>query len=215
MTSLAHTLIYYLAELDGFTAYATILGLLLVCGLGVPIPEDVTLIAAGILTAIGSITIPGAIMACFVGVLVGDGTMFFLGRIYGRRAFQLPLIRTIMTPKRIALAEKKVVRNSKFICFTARFLPGLRAPIFLTAGILGVPAYTFFSLDGAAALISVPLWIYLGHIFGENIEEALKFAERMEYFLFGGIVLGFLFYIWYQRRKKLKRAERLVGFMKS
>jgi membrane protein DedA with SNARE-associated domain len=214
MSSVAHSIINFLSGLDGFTAYGAIVGLLLVCGLGVPLPEDVTLIAAGILSTLGSVTLPGAIAAGLFGVLVGDAFMFSLGRIYGRRAFRLPIIRSIMTPKRIPLAERKVIRNSKFICFTARFLPGLRSPIFLTSGILGVPALTFFSLDGAAALISVPLWIFGGRFFGENLDVTLKYAERVQFSLLGVIVLLIVAYSWRGRLKKMRRGQKLTQFMR-
>src|ERR1051325_1458636 len=129
--------------------------------------------------------------------------MFSLGRFYGRKAFQLPIIRSIMTPKRIALAERKVLRNSKFICFTARFLPGLRSPIFLTAGIMGVRPIVFFSLDGIAAMISVPAWVFFGHCFGENMDMAFKFAKRAQtYVLIFMVVLiaGYFLYRRYRRR---------------
>src|SRR5580693_8202445 len=86
MSSIAHSTIQFLSNLDGVTAYGAILGLLLVCGLGVPMPEDVTLIGAGVLAALGSISLTGAIIASFAGVLIGDAFMFSLGRIYGRRA---------------------------------------------------------------------------------------------------------------------------------
>jgi membrane protein DedA with SNARE-associated domain len=214
MSSFAHSIIEILSDLDGYTAYGAIVGLLLICGLGVPLPEDITLISAGILSALGSVTLAGAIAAGFFGVIVGDAFMFTLGRVYGRRAFKLPIIRTIMTPKRIAMAERKVIRNSKFICFTARFLPGLRSPIFLTSGILGVRAVTFFLLDGLAAMISVPLWILAGQWFGENLEDALKFAERAQMMLFAiiGALIGI--YIWYRRQKKFRRARLLFQHMK-
>src|SRR6185437_3132440 len=98
MSSFAYSIINFLSNLYGLPAYGAIVGLLLVCGLGVPVPEDVTLIGAGILSGIGSISLPGAIAAGFLGVLVGDTFMFTLGRVYGRRAFRLPVIRRIMTP---------------------------------------------------------------------------------------------------------------------
>jgi len=215
MSSFAHSIIGILSELDGFTAYGAIVGLLLICGLGVPLPEDITLISAGILSALGSVTLPGAIAAGFFGVIVGDAFMFTLGRVYGRRAFKLPIIRSIMTPKRIALAERKVIRNSKFICFTARFLPGLRSPIFLTSGILGVKAVTFFLLDGFAAMISVPLWILAGRWFGENLEDALKFAERAQMLLLAIIIVLIGTYVWYRRAKKYRRARNIGRVMRA
>lgn len=215
MSSFAHSLIDILSNLDGFTAYGAIVGLLLVCGLGVPLPEDITLISAGILAAVGSVTLPGAIAAGFFGVIVGDAFMFTLGRVYGRRAFKLPLIRNIMTPKRIGLAERKVIRNSKFICFTARFLPGLRSPIFLTSGILGVRPVTFFLLDGFAAMISVPLWILAGRWFGENLEDALKFAERAQLLVLVVILTLIGTYVWYRRAKKFRRARNIGRIMRT
>lgn len=176
-------------------------------------PEDITLIAAGILSAIGSMSLPGAIIAGFLGVIAGDAFMFYLGRFYGRRALSLPVIRTIMTAERVALAERKVLRNSKFICFTARFLPGLRSPIFLTSGVLGVKPLIFFALDGAAALLSVPVWVLAGWWFGQNIEEALGFAERMQVYLLGGLVVFILAYLMFKRWRKNRRARALMYHM--
>jgi membrane protein DedA with SNARE-associated domain len=214
MSFIAHSIINFLSGLDGLTAYGAIIGLLLVCGLGVPLPEDITLIAAGILSTLGQVSLPGAMAAGFFGVMVGDTFMFMLGRLLGRRAFRLPVIRTIMTPKRIAMAERKVIRNSKFICFTARFLPGLRSPIFMTAGTLGVSAWTFLALDGFAALISVPVWILAGHWFGQNLDLTLHYAERLQFAFLGGIVVIIAGYILYKRQQKQRRAQRLSQFMR-
>ncbi len=213
MSSLGQMIIEFLSQFDGISAYGLVIGTLLICGVGVPIPEDITLIAAGILSAIGSMSLPGAILAGLFGVLFGDSFMFYLGRFYGRRALTLPIIRSIMTPKRIEMAERKVLRNSKFICFTARFLPGLRSPIFLTSGMLGVKPIIFFALDGFAALISVPVWVVVGWWFGHNIEDALGFAERMQVFLIIGIVLLISGYFLFRRWKKKRRARLLMYYM--
>lgn len=213
MSSIGQTIIEFLSQFDGLSAYGLVIGTLLICGLGVPIPEDITLIAAGILAAVGSMSLPGAIMAGFFGVMVGDAFMFYLGRLYGRRALSLPIIRSIMTQKRVELAERKVLRNSKFICFTARFLPGLRSPIFLTSGMLGVKPIIFFTLDGFAALISIPLWVVGGWWFGQNIEEAIGFAERMQVYLFIGIATLICGYLLFKKWKRNRRARALMYHM--
>ncbi len=215
MASIKEFLLGTLSQLDGATAYGAIIGLLLICGLGVPLPEDITLIAAGILAspAVGSISLWGAMVAGFFGVLLGDAILFNLGRYYGRRAFSLPIIRTIMTPKRIAMAERKILRNSHFICFTARFLPGLRSPIFLSAGIMGVRPIVFYGLDGFAALISVPIWVFVGHWVGENIDGALKLAQQVQ-LSFGAVLVVLIvgYFIWSRYRKR-RRAQRLMHHM--
>lgn len=187
--TLINTLVVFLTGLTGLKAYAVVLGLLLICGLGVPIPEDITLVSAGLLAGMGNISLPGALIAGFVGVMAGDAFLFTMGRIYGRRVFQLPVFRTIFTPSRIAMAEEKILANSQFICFTARFLPGLRSPIYLTAGILGVRPIIFYGLDGIAALISVPIWVVMGWWFGQNIDAALVFARSMQKWVLLGVVI--------------------------
>src|SRR6056297_108620 len=95
----------FLSGMSGGTAYFTILGVLFICGLGVPIPEDITLIAAGILASVETISLSGAIVAGFFGVLIGDALLFNIGRFYGRRVFKLPLFRQVFTPERIEKAE--------------------------------------------------------------------------------------------------------------
>lgn len=213
MTSIKETLITSIAQLDGATAYSAIVGLLLICGLGVPLPEDITLIAAGMVAALGQITLWGAMLAGFFGVMAGDAFLYTMGRLYGRKAFELPLIRTIMTPKRIALAERKMVRNSHFICFTARFLPGLRSPVFLLAGAMGVRPIVFYGLDGFAALISVPFWVWVGYFLGANLDEALKVVEKIQLSIGITVVLAIIGYVFFRRWRKRKRAERLRGYM--
>ena len=215
MLHVKQQLIDQLSQLEGWTAYSAIVGLLVICGLGVPLPEDITLAAAGIISALGSITIFGAIAAGFLGVMAGDAFLYTVGRVYGRRAFALPMIRAIMTPRRIALAERKLMRNSKFICFTARFLPGLRSPIFLMAGIMGVRPVVFYGLDGLAALISVPLWVMIGHFVGENIDVALKVVERVQISLLAIVIAAIASYVGYRRIRKVRRAARLMYFMNS
>jgi membrane protein DedA with SNARE-associated domain len=215
MSSIKEILISNLSQLDGYTAYSAIVGLLLVCGLGVPLPEDITLIGAGMLASLGSINFPGAVVAGFFGVMAGDAFLYTVGRVYGRKAFGLPVIRSIMTPRRIALAERKIIRNSHFICFIARFLPGLRSPVFLMSGIMGVRPLIFYTLDGMAALISVPFWVYVGFWLGENIDTAFKVAERIQFSIAAIVVVAIGIYIFQRRYRKGRRAQRLMFYMNS
>lgn len=202
-------LITFLSAFDGFTGYALIVGILFICGLGVPIPEDITLIAAGILAALGNISFTGALIAGFIGVLLGDTLLFSLGRFYGYRVFKLPVFRRIFTEERIRIAKMRVLSNSKFICFTARFLPGLRAPIFLTAGILGVRPIVFIALDGIAALISVPIWVWLGWYLGDNLDQALAVAARAQKAVILGVVAVVLIYLAYSRYSKSRHKDSI------
>ena len=203
----SYKLVTFLAGFDGFTAYAVILGVLFACGLGVPIPEDITLLAAGILAALGNISFEGAMIAGFVGVMVGDCFMFFMGRKFGYKVFELPGFRRYFTKERIDIARNRVLNNSKFICFIARFMPGLRSPIFLTSGILGVHPLIFLALDGFAALISVPVWIWLGYYLGNNIDTALDTATKYQGYAIAGVVVVILAYVAFKKFSRPKKSQ--------
>lgn len=192
--SIFATIFDTLRELEGTAAYAAIFAVLLGCGLGVPIPEDVTLITAGYLAYWENIDLYWAIVIGFVGVLVGDIFLFMLGRHYGERILKWRLISFIITPERFREAKKTIGQKGKWVCFTARFLAGLRAPIFLTAGVLGVRPIVFVTMDALAALLSVPLITYIGFFFGGEIEVAIHYVRRFErYILIGLAILGFYF----------------------
>ena len=200
--SFSQQLIEFFSSMSGSFAYFSIFGVLFICGLGVPIPEDITLISAGILVSMGKIDFTGAVAIGFVGVMAGDSLLFFIGRACGRRVFSWPLIRIFATQERIARAEKNINENARFICFIARFFPGLRSVIFLTSGTMGVRPLLFFTLDGLAALISVPLWIYFGYIFGNNVDELLAAAQKVQIYLIAGVVVAIAGYIWWKVRKR-------------
>jgi len=210
-TTFSHQLIEFLSGFSGPAAYATIIGILFACGLGLPIPEDITLIAAGMLAAVGTISLPGAYIAGYLGVMVGDTLLFFAGRKYGRKVFAIWPFKRIMTHERILQAEGWIQNWAKTICFVARFLPGLRAPIYLTAGVLKVKPSIFLFQDGLAALLSVPIWVYLGHWFGSNIDLALETAKKFQIGILVIVAIIILMIVlykkWIQRATKAQRPQ--------
>ena len=114
--------------------YFAVFFILLICGFGVPIPEDITLVAGGIISGLGFADVHTMFFVCMAGVLLGDGTMFMLGRTFGERILNFPPIRRILPPHRFAHVQEKFAKYGNWVLFVARFLPGLRSPIFVTAG---------------------------------------------------------------------------------
>lgn len=195
--------------LSGFQAYVAIIAVLFACGLGVPIPEDITLFAAGFLAYKEKITLAGALVVGLVGVLVGDTFMYLIGRNFGRKVFGWPLFRRMFTPGRIKLAEEKINNNARIICFTSRFAPGLRAPVFVTSGILRVPFPLFIGMDGLAAMISVPVWVILAYLLGDKVDTLLEIAKNAKIGIGIALLLLIAFYIFrrIRKRKASRRAE--------
>lgn len=198
----AESLIAFFSAFTGASAYLVVLLCLLVCGLGVPIPEDITLVSAGILASAGNISLEGAMIVGIIGVLAGDAFLFFVGRKYGPKVFTWPGFRKIFTPARISSARIRIHKDAKLICFIARFLPGLRSVIYLTAGTMGVKRSTFLLQDGMAAMVSVPLWVYVGYVFGQNLDYLLLLTKKLNISILVFLVLLVVIYFVATRFRK-------------
>lgn len=196
--------------IDFFTSYGyfAVFFVLVACGLGLPIPEDVTLIAGGVICAISNsqgVTLNPQIMTIIAlsGVLIGDGFMFLLGKLLGPKVTRVRGVRRIITQEIYSQIQEKVKKYGDKILFFARFLPGLRAPIYIMAGVSHKVSYLkFLLLDGLAALISVPLLVYLGYFFAHDLDDVLEYVKRSEAYIIGSIVLGLIIFIGYKQYKK-------------
>jgi len=193
--------------LDFFTGYGyvAVFTVLLVCGFGVPIPEDITLVAGGIISGLGYADVDIMFVVGMAGVLAGDGIMFAAGRFYGHKVQRFRPIARILTPERFEAVQEKFEKYGTWVLFVARFLPGLRSPIFITAGMTRrVPYWRFLLMDGFAALISVPVWVYLGHYGATQREWLMHMVHRGQMGILSvvGVLLTVLAILYLCKRKK-------------
>ena len=188
--------------------YVAVFVVLVGCGFGIPIPEDVALIAGGVICGLSldtayPLNVSCMVLVALVGVLLGDGTMFVLGQRLGPRVTRIPGLKHIITPNTYAKIQEKAHRYGDKVLFVARFLPGLRAPIFVTAGISHkVPLWKFLLLDGSAALISVPVWVYLGYFFAYDIDEVIEKIRGFEFVILTVLVVAVLALLVHKMLKK-------------
>ena len=72
--------------------YLAVFMVLVLCGFGIPIPEDVTLVAGGVISGLGYTNVHLMALVCFLGVLVGDGLMFYLGKYFGEKILKFKIL---------------------------------------------------------------------------------------------------------------------------
>jgi len=155
--------------------YVSVFGVLLFCGFGLPIPEDISIIAGGIISGLGYTNVHVMCFVSLFGVLIGDIIIYEIGRHFGKKILKKKIGKRIISNNWYDRILKSFHKNGKMVLFAARFLPGLRTPIFLTAGITKfVGFWTFLLIDGLAALLSVPIWTYLGYYGASNRDLLLK-----------------------------------------
>lgn len=193
--------------------YVAVFVVLLACGFGLPIPEDITLVAGGVISGLGYADVHIMFVVAMVGVLIGDGIMFTVGHFFGPRVLQFKPVQKLITPERYALVQEKFAKYGQWVIFVARFMPGLRSPVFVIAGVSRKISYLkFFAIDGFAALISVPIWVYLGdfgaHNIGSLLEMVQRFQESLIWIALGaGFVVALVLYVRYRKSIKKKAAS--------
>jgi len=167
---------------QGWAAYGTIFGILVACGMGVPFPEDVSLIFGGYLVFRGSAQLPLMVATGFLGILAGDSLIYWAGRRLGNRARTEHgrMLRRLLTPARRARVEALFARHGDKIVMAARFMPGVRAVTFFTAGSAGMPYARFICFDGLAALASAPAFVFLGFRFGRQLQHVIELLKRFQ-----------------------------------
>ena len=186
--------------------YWAVLFVLIICGFGVPIPEDITLVSGGVIAGLYPESVNSHLMllVSMIGVLAGDSCMYWLGRIYGTRILRFRPMRKIVTLERLKMVREKFAQYGNRVLFVARFLPGLRAPIYMVSGITRRVSYTRFVLiDFCAAIISVPIWVYLGELGAKNLDwlhEQIQKGQLVIYILVGALAI-FLFWKWKKAKK--------------
>ena len=213
----------YLTNLSSNAAYLIILGILVACGLGFPLPEDLPLIATGILISDGTMEWGLALTVTMGGVLIGDIILFYLGRRMGLKILESKK-NFLFKPEKIRRTRAYFRKYGDKIVFFARFVAGFRAVAFFMAGAMKMPFRRFFILDFIAALLSVPLWVgagyFLGVKFGDEIQSILQSTKHVKHWVTIGIltILAiFLVRTWlkYSRAKKIgdtkRRAKRSPG----
>ena len=154
--------------------YSGIILLLILGGLGVPIPEEAPIVLSAILSHKGAMWWPLAFASCLVGVIVGDFVVYFLGYFYGEKVLSFRLTRSFLTRPREAQIKGYFQRHGIKILIVGRFAVGFRTAAYLTAGILRLPPLKLLMADLVAATLSTTLMFAGGYWFADWIEAGLR-----------------------------------------
>jgi len=78
--------------------------------------------------------------------------------------------------------------------FYARFLAGVRALVYLTAGSVGVTPRRFVVYDGLGAVISVPVAVSVGYFLGDQIDSAIRYLGGLDRVVLVAAAICIIFY---------------------
>jgi membrane-associated protein len=185
--------------------YVALAGLIAGETMGIPLPGETALIAAGILASEGHLAIELVILIAAGSAIVGDNVGFWIGRKGGRRLLELPGPLQEHRRRLIARGERIFERHGGKTVFFGRWFSGLRIASAWLAGVNRMPWGTFLvynALGGIAWAASVGMLSYWA---GHSADDVLKTVG------IGGLAVAFVvlgaFVLWRWRRARAASPE--------
>ena len=144
------------------------------------IPEEIAIVCAGLWTAghaeyglLRWLMLP----VCVVSVVLSDSILYTVGRLYGKRLLKRPWMRRWVPVE----TQNRIIHNfdryGVNILLVGRLVPGIRMPLFLTAGLLRLSVARFVLADGIGAGVGNSIFFLLAFWFGEQFKAVLESAE--------------------------------------
>jgi membrane protein DedA with SNARE-associated domain len=178
--------------------YFGIVFLMFASSFGLPLPEEVPLVSAGLVGHVAlhphlyprseyggePVNIYTLAAVSFCAVFFSDLLIFFIGKFLGKKLLVRPRFAALRNSKNFLKVEALTKQYGALASGIFRFTPGLRFPGHMTCGMMGVPTWKFIAVDGTAALLTVPTQILLVGYYGDVILQNFK--------IFKFILLGVL-----------------------
>lgn len=190
--------------LYGNISYFGIVAVLLLSGLGLPVPEELPVVIAGAASAYGQLNPWLAFLACVVGALAGDCLLYFVGYHFGHSALKDHRFFTrFLKPEREERVEQMILQHGLKVLILARFMVGIRSAAFLAAGILRLPFRRFIVVDAICATIVIGIFFSLSFHFAPRIHELLTWIRGFGLGFTGLVLLivAVVGLVYYRRRK--------------
>jgi membrane protein DedA with SNARE-associated domain len=192
-------------------SYGTLFGLLFSCGLGFPLPEDVPLIAAGILIYHHHMNLAIAAPLAWLGIIGGDCVLYTLGYRFGEKISEVPIVGKHVTPSRIKRAELLFQKYGVWMVAVGRLFMGIRGAMVVAAGTSRLKFHKFIIADGLAAIVSGGLFMYVGYWGGEFGPEMVRRIREFKYSMWiGAAVLAvalIVFFFWRDHKQSADSAS--------
>jgi membrane protein DedA with SNARE-associated domain/rhodanese-related sulfurtransferase len=183
-----------------------VFGAVLVEQIGLPLPALPWLLAAGALSATGQFSLSLGVAATVLACLAADAFWFYLGRHRGNQVLGL-LCRISLEPDScVRRAQNVFTRYRLRGLLVAKFLPGLSTVAPPVAGMSGMSAHRFLSVDAAGSFLYAACFLGLGYLFSDQIEQIGAAIARIggsSLSLLAGLAALYFAYKYFRRQRLL------------
>jgi membrane protein DedA with SNARE-associated domain len=179
--------------------YLVFFGTLVAAGFGFGPPEEIALPLAGV-TAIAKADVRWWILlpVCICGVIIADLILYSVGRHFGARLLGHRWMARLVSPAKLRDTEKHFHEYGVSILLVGRLVPGIRAPLFLTAGAIRLPVGRFLVADALGAVLGNTLLFFLGFWLGDWFMDLLTRVEKLKPVLIVTALGGVVAFVWFK-----------------
>jgi MYXO-CTERM domain-containing protein len=111
-----------------------------------------------------------------------------------------PKLGKLLGAERQAEYEAAILRHGFKVLLLARFMVGVRGPVYLSAGVVRVPFRRFALWDLVSATLVVGLFFSVSYRYGDSIARYLSDAERALTLIVLAALLVAALFAWRRRR---------------
>ncbi len=193
-----------LASLLHPSSYLGFFVLIALTGCGLPIPEEAFIVLAGVLSSQDHLDWRIALAVCLAGAVVGDSIMYAIGHRWGHGIFTShPRFAKLFASENEQQFQKAVEAHALKVMVLARFLVGIRAPVYVMTGVVRLPFRRFLIYDIISASLVVGTVFGLSYMFGEQVTDWVKHAETRATILVALIGIAILATLYYRHREQI------------
>jgi membrane protein DedA with SNARE-associated domain len=180
-----------------------------------PLPSELVMPPAGYLAAKGEMSFAVAVTCGVVGSVLGALANYGLARSLGRRFLEWVNRYVWVSARALERSERYFARHGEISTFLGRMLPVVRHLISLPAGLARMHVVRFVSFTALGALLWCTILTWIGWIIGKKEDviasvldqEARTYTGRVVLVLLPALALVAALYIWWQRRRVVRRPD--------
>jgi membrane protein DedA with SNARE-associated domain len=145
--------------------------------------EDLSVIAAGLLTAAGILPFFYAVLSCFLGILILDTNIYWLGKKVGNPALKKIPFKWLIKEDDLNRAQNLYEMYGMELLFVARFIPGARFPMYFAAGLLKSSFKKFFIYFFISIAVWTPLLVGITVLIGQPMIQYLSVYQDYAFWI--------------------------------
>lgn len=187
-----------------WSLYAALFSVLVLSGIGLPVPEEVTLFFGGYLAYLGILEFWTTVYVLIAGIVAADLVGYLLGRFGTPWLWEKTFKRWRRADALLEKARRYFARHGEKVVFLSRPLLGVRVAVPILAGHFKMRPLKFALFDLCAAVPWTVLLVGASYYLGSGIELIIGVREVRRVVL-AGAVLAIIIYgaaRWMRRRTR-------------